>query len=195
MVKQKPQLVRNFRFENVGGDDLIIVTRACLLKLLVQSATTGSGNLSKTIFSSIKINHISLWGSNISTEFSTVSLEWESQRGPAVLLTDTGTLSSPAHISTKPPRESLAGYWSQVSTLDTRNEPLFRVSSPLHSIIDVHVSFVLSDGSAEGIDLLTVPPGTYIGLVANTLDNTNANGTARVGEYHPVSLTFKGTYT
>ncbi len=195
-IKQKPEFVRVFRFSASEAVSDIPITRQCLLRLIYDwNAVQTIGYF---LFSGIKLDRVCIWGNNDTNSFSTVSLEWQSRNGPSNLLTDTGTLSRPAHVSTAPPRNSLAGFWSQFRDgVTTNQEVLFYLSCPQGSIVDVHVTCVIANGNAgtevDHVTTVTVPGS--VGMFYNVLNSITPTGAVGAGTLQPVSCASAGIAT
>jgi len=143
-----------------SGTPTSSVTRKNLLDIFVSGATTTSYTRN---WSAVKIRKIEIWGGSLSTTattnqvpYTSVSLEWFSTYGPGIVKSAAGNFERPAHLVVRPPRGSLAGFWS----LDGSNESevIFKLSGsastvastpfqglPLGSYLDIHVQAVAQD--------------------------------------------------
>jgi len=163
-------------------------------------ATDLIGTRGNTLYSSVKLRHVSIWstpvmGSSPTAQMVTCGLEWQGLRGPATLISDTGNAFSPAHVSSKPPKDSEAQFWSQVASSTTvRYEVLFYITCPKESIVDVTVSYVEANGlqGASPTETLiisniigTPPPDAFC---ANHLDCETITGTPGGFNLVPVEL-------
>jgi len=98
-------------------------------------------------------------------------------------VTDTSnSVSHVAHVKSKPPQNSLSGFWSTYSGTPTN---LFILNVPTATVIDVSVSFVLNDG-VNSTPTNGVTVGGSIGAVTyGYLDSLTAAG----AKLAPVALT------
>ncbi len=78
--------------------------------LILCTGTTAAYPLIDTI----KIERVMIWGMAPGNVTSTIQFEWNGDRSPSVLHSDTGNSVNPAHINSVPPANSLAGYWYDV---------------------------------------------------------------------------------
>jgi hypothetical protein len=183
-IKQKPSLARVVRFvvDNSTNGPTYTITRGDLLRIFGFYLEQSSSTYGVFLFNAVKLERVCMWASNDTTAFSSLSLEWLNPAGPQNLQTDTGTLTKPAHVSSSPPRNSPLGFWS---TTNNSSESLFRITVPLGAIIDVHLTFVMEDGT--GLSIFSGPTSISPGLYANALDNSNANP-----DLLPVDLEYVG---
>jgi hypothetical protein len=113
-------------------------------------ATTGI--IGSRLFGAVKVRWISVY-SQSGSGGGDVYLQWFSESGAQKLLTDTSTSTAyPACIvEAKPPKDSLAGFWSISGVNET--DTLFVLDSTLGAYVDVAVSYTLANN-----DLGAVPP-------------------------------------
>ncbi len=127
---------------------------------------------------SFKLKSIEVWTPLVTAGTpTTCSIEWTgTNNSPNVEVTDTTVTSTfPAHIKTKPPRNSLASFWQVGSS-----NQICILTAPLGSIIDVVIAYVMNDNEANSI---TIPLTTgvlgkvyYLGLCNNASVNPQAIG-------------------
>jgi hypothetical protein len=175
----KPVQSRVLRFSTSNLVDNVPIDRNCLLKLLY--TTDLSGTRGKTLYSGVRLKRVQMWATPTegSTTMVSCSVEWQSSRGPTTLISDSGNATVPAHVDSKPPKDSDASYWSQVSSSTTiRNEILFYITCPIHTIVDITICYVEGNGTqagppSESIAINTVVGGPFFdALIANSLDNS-----------------------
>jgi len=121
----------------------------------VVGAISATNIAAYSIAQSVKLNSVEMWAP-VSAQGAEVdlSLEWPNQgQNPAKEITDSSnSVSRVAHIKTRPPKQSLAGFW----TTGTGNT-LFLLNIPIGTIIDVEISMVLGDQlTAQTHQLVTV---------------------------------------
>lgn len=152
------------RYRMVAGTVINpVVTRKNLLDIFVQGNTTTSYARS---WSAVRIRKLEIWGGTVSTTATTnsvamtnVSIEWLSTYGPGRVKSDAGNFERPPHIESRPPRGSLAGFWSLVGSGET--DVLFKLSGsstgpgsapfsglPLGTIVDLHLQVMNQDDEA-----------------------------------------------
>lgn len=185
----KPICSRNLRYVASQGVTGVDVTARCLLNLVL--ATSTATTLAINVYESVRIQHVSMYHVPSSTaSFGAVTeeliLNWRGERSPDTRISDRGTLSHPACIKSRPPRESLAAFWiTNQSNLDT---VLFNITSPQFSIIDVSLAFTIGDGTTRSVTLNGA--GTVTGIAYAALDNAIAAGTVGADFLRPDSLTW-----
>jgi len=124
------------------------------------------------------------------TNFGAVSeeliLTWRGERSPDTRISDRGTLSHPACIKSRPPKESLSAFWiTNQSNLDT---VLFSLTMPQFAIIDMSLIFTIGDSTTRSCTLQAV--GTVTGIAYAALNNAISAGTVGADSLRPDSLTF-----
>lgn len=70
----------------------------------------------RRLFTGVKIRCVDIWCMSASSnpfESEAIRLEWLSTYGPSKVVTATSMSIEPAYITSKPPRESLAGFYSE----------------------------------------------------------------------------------
>jgi hypothetical protein len=113
--------------------------------------------------------------------FATCSVEWSGQAAASTLeVSDTSVSPTfPAHLNTTPPRNSLASFWQ---TAGAAVDQLFTIVAPAGSIVDVHLSLILSDDDATAVTL-AIATGVLGNQYYLALDCTAGHN------FPPVSLT------
>lgn len=194
----KPVQSRVLRFTASSDANNVPVDRNSFLKLAF--ASDAGGLVGNTNYSAVRLRRIKIWSGllvNAAAGTSMVScgVEWQSTRGPTSLVSDTGNSFEPAHVDCKPPAESEASFWSQVSSSTTiRNEILFYITCPQGSVVDVHISYVEANGAqiaspAETLVINSITPATSSAYLINSLDNTS-NGGAGSNIIRPTQLAY-----
>lgn len=170
-----------FRFTSAAaGNHAITDTMICN----VTGALAVSAISAWPISGSARITNVEIWTPPASQGSpATCSVEWVGQNNspPKEVSDTTVSVSSPAHIVSKPPAQSLASFWLVPTA--TR---VMTIVAPVGSIIDVSVSFVLRDGVSPGDNVTAlVTTGATVGaLYYPPLDRAAAGG-----DFQPVSLT------
>jgi len=139
-------------------------------------------NTTVTAFTgSVRVKRVEIWavGQTLGTAI-TCSVLWAGTTNSAdVEVSDTSvSTAAPAHINSRPPRNSLASFWNIAGT-----QTLFSLVAPAGCIIDVEVEQTLFDddnGSNATVSVATAVVGTVYYL------SLDPNATHR---YAPISLT------
>ncbi len=183
---QKPILTRTIRYQT----DVLInnnpVTRGDLLKMMF--AISNNPVDGTTLWSGVRVTRIEMWSVD-NTAMTSCAVEWQATRGPSSLVVGTGTINQPAHVNTKPPKMSEAGFWSCCSDSSTiRSEVLFYLSCPVGTIVDVHIQFVEANGSVSSTPAeclnVSVTAGIANSIAFNVLSPSVSNA------FHPVDVTW-----
>ncbi len=132
------------------------------------------------VFSSAKINSISLWGPMASDLAPvTVTIEYQSPTATGIgapnrLKSDTSVGSTAcAFIRASPPRNSLAGNWIGQAGTST----LFTLTGPVNTIVDLNITFVLQNGETPTAVTNAVAGATVGQVYCRGLDALSAAGT------------------
>jgi hypothetical protein len=153
----------------------INITRGFLLNLLSVGGhlSNGTAFLSR-ISSGVKLNRIEIRAPTASTDVTvaTATVEWLSSLGPTSEVSDSGTPLHPLFISTSPPSQSLAGYWSLTGTNESEN--LFLISVPTGAFVDVWVDMILQDAETPVLQTPGSAP-TDGAMYALALDGISSN--------------------
>lgn len=151
-----------FRFlitpANASGGLLDVTVNALLLSFgtLLSNATTGYA-----INQSFKLRRVSVWTPPATQgSVATCTLLWTDQSGATAVAGNTGlevsdstnSVTTPAHISAKPPAGSLASWWHSFADPSTY---LFQLTAPIGSLIDIDAELVLADGFASASTIYT----------------------------------------
>jgi len=150
MAAMPPQLradVRTghtFRFTNINTSPYTwTVNRANMLDLLVMNTSTSTTNY--RLIDAIRINRVSIYpiAGAVDSAMTTTTLAWQSTYGPDTNISVTSTPLWPKCLRTRPPKLSLASFWSQSGSNESDN--LFTISIPVGAIIDVQVTLVIQN--------------------------------------------------
>jgi hypothetical protein len=190
----KPVTNRSMRYIANAGIANEDITARCLLNLVLASNTATT--LAINVYEAVKINLISLYHVPSSTaNFGAVTeeliLNWRGERSPDVRISDRGTLSHPACIKSRPPKESLSSFW--ITNQSNLDNVLFNLTMPQFAIIDIALSLTIGDGTTRSVTLSAV--GTDTGIVYAALNNAIAAGTVGAESLRPDSLTWANLVT
>jgi hypothetical protein len=177
------QVSRKARYESggVGQTGSLVnfgLTRAMLLNHLVVNT---AANANARIISGYKLNRITarsepqggLAASNVTT-----SVEWTSTYGPSKIVSGTSMGIHPAKICTKPPKQSLASFWSLTGSSET--DVIAILNFPAGSVIDIDYTIILSNGETP-VSVASTAAGTVGTLYMLYLDGSTS------GQIAPVS--------
>jgi len=173
------QYSHRFRFLSGTGNSTSITIQRLISMCGVIATTTTTGS---AWVGSLRVREVEIWSPpSAQGQAVTCSLEWVAGLGSAGTqeVSDTSmSVARPAHIRTRPPRNSLASFWNNGGN----NPQMFVLVAPTGSIVDVTVDLVMFD------DEITAP--TVVTLTAATVGNVyymplDGHG----GSFVPVSLT------
>ncbi len=143
---------------------------------VVGKVTNTSGAL---LVSTFKITHLEMWSPPASVGSSvSMSMSWGGfNNSPNIEYTDTSVSQAiPAHISCRPPVNSLASFWQTTGN----STALFIINCPVSTIIDITLEYLYVDSSAAltTVSLVTAVIGQMYYL---TLDNSSSHVITPVG--------------
>lgn len=140
-------VVKSHRYRYLASSAIVAVG---IQDVHVQRALGGICTVANTTVAvsvkSFKLNKIEIWApTSTSTTPTTVSVEWLGQNNsPNLEHSDTSiNVSRPAHLITRPPRNSLASFWQN----SAGGTALFVLNCPSGSIIDISVNMIEADES------------------------------------------------
>jgi hypothetical protein len=183
-VDANPTFNRTFRFVASTATNNLVVSRGDLLNLLQMCLVTGTGTTGARVINSIKLRWLSIRpGLSYTTAFNTVALTWLGQYAKAKVETVSimGSAASP-ELLTKPPKDSVAGFWA-ISGVDEA-ENVFSLDVTAGTVIDVNVSFVLQNFITLGLNpiVTTSTKAVTLGVMyVAAVDGTVSNVFTPVG--------------
>jgi hypothetical protein len=186
MANKPPQLKSNivvrhtYRFTSTSATATAI-TPTSLLGAAGTVCNTGNTAVA-CIFQSVKVNKLRMWAPPPAQgSVATCSVEWigsvASQISNLEVSDSSNSTATPAIVSCRPPRQSLASFWQQPGT-----NTLFTLTAPVGTIIDVSLSLIMQDDDV-GVPGIGIATGTS-GLIYFLSLDPNATH-----HYVPVSLT------
>ncbi len=173
----QPKIQRKLRFI-ATAPGLGTITRGDLLNFMVGNAASSSTFV--RISASVLLTQVQIWGIGTASGHSTVSLEWKGPYLPSTEISDTGNPMRPAHVVGTPPKNSFAELWSCSGFQET--DVLFEATLNTGDVLDLHVTYVIADGSAVSVP--TGAPAIGPGIFYTSL------GTA--GNWIPANLIYAG---
>lgn len=129
----------------------------------------------RPIASNVKLHSIEMWApaSVSTTGTETIAILWSPFPTLGAInqeFSDTTiTPSRPAHLRSSPPANSAARFWCD----DITNQTLLQITGPAHTVIDIHVSFMLNDSSPTSA--VAVAAATVGRLYYQPLDGATDN--------------------
>jgi len=178
-----------------AGTSVNLTTLLSYTNALTVSAATCVG-----IIGSIRIRRLQLWSASAVSggaaaasfgAFTGVGIEWLSTQSKSVLVEDYGDINRPAHVSSRPPRGSLAADW--FSTTGALATNIFRIygaqfgnagmqpTTPLPpgTIVDLEVVMtLLNPADSAAIAYATANAGTIGSILLRGLDGLALAATA-----------------
>jgi hypothetical protein len=147
------RLKHHFRYIDIGSGTTFNITRGNLLNLMVSANTTSTA---ARLIAGIKLNRIEMFTTASSTSGSspsetTISVEWLSNYGPSSESSDSSiSVSLPAHVTSRPPPNSLASFWSLTGSNESEIVAKLQLPSSVsgayaYTIVDIWVDVVLMD--------------------------------------------------
>ncbi len=149
-----------YRFRATSDFDAFINSTSLLGVPGLASATTTD---LYPIARALRIRKIEVWApTGTSTTPSILELTWTgSVNGPAKSVSDVSVnVSKPAHIVTRPPKDSLCSFWVNQSATPYS---LFSLACPSGSVVDIVLQWTQKDDSTPGT--VVVVTGATAGLV------------------------------
>jgi len=160
--KADPFQNRKFRFNYTpnSSPNALIISRFDLMMMYGIVQTTPSKNFTSA-FGAIKLSRVQVWiigspgaGALQTMQFS--SLTWTSENTPNVEISSAGNLVNPGYITTTPPADSLAGFWTNVGNAGTSSSSpgLFILNIPASTqiVVDISVVYVPCSSGEELYD-------------------------------------------
>ncbi len=184
----QPIMTRKIRYKASAALTGNVVTRGCIECFMVTRSATASTTEALTPIESCRIAKIEMWGvdNTTPTAMTTISLLWAGDNSPNREVSATGNSEWPAHIVSRPPKNSSAGWWNSEGSDD--QEPLFYVVGPAGTVIDATFEYVFHDG-VNGDSVTLTSATTNVGVFYPHLDSLSASNTAGTQLLVPQSLT------
>jgi len=194
-VVSQPTLRSTFRFRAQAALSSTIFVRD-VYNLLFIAATSILGYPIIAAFRITKICLYSIAPGGAGTELNTNAITYYGGLyTKPTEYTSTGSSAQPGIIVSFPPTNTGASNWRCVPTTGTisnNGEPLFSVSSlGAGDILDLHLQYILCDGSTLASSSLTLVAATPGLLYTNSLDNSTTSGTSGTNNLQPVARFFQ----
>jgi hypothetical protein len=173
-INTHPIATRVFRFQNGNNSGTTYITRKCLLKLFGYVYAAAATAI--TMIQSIRIRRVSIWGCASTGQMQTFFLEWTDPHGPSTQYTATATTTTAGHISARPPENSFASLWSQVTNTGEYNSILFQIQYIPYLTVDLEAEWVLSDGTVGNNEFIQLTAGGNSLFGVGHLDNAATGG-------------------
>ncbi len=183
-IRANVELTHRYRFTSSSGTAKTITDS---LLMGAAGALATSTTVGAPLYQAVKLKRVSIWTPPASQgAAASCSILWapgnivSGGRGTEVSDT-TVSVAEPAHVTSVPPRGSVASFWQNGNT----GQALMQLVAPSGSIIDVELQLVLADGAASLATPLVLVGATAGAVYYGALDNT----TKASAVYLPVSLT------
>lgn len=158
VINNQPRQTRVIRYKLATDAS---ITRGDLLSALV--AVTAASTTSVTLFESVRLDGLRLVVlPNNNGNLATCSLTWSGERSPDITETLVCTNAIPSHAMFRPPKNSLAGYWSEQSGDTTEKLFDLTVDADCEMLVDIHMTYVIGNGATSTVTLTGVPGITGI---------------------------------
>lgn len=187
-ITVKPKQTRQIPYYVTSGVDEGPITCRCLLNLCLSGVNTSTA--ATNLYESVRIKWIELFyapdpDNSIGNSTEHVVLSWKGNRSPDTRVVARGTLSMPARIKMRPPKESMAAFWA--NNTGNLDDLLCLVTVPTNGFIIISIECVIGDGATR--TCVIVDPGlTGVGYAA--LDNAIVAGTVGQERIQPDGLTY-----
>jgi len=111
------------------------------------------------IFSGIRLRKIEVWASVASVgALAIASVEWLSEQGPSSVASDVALGTAELlHVTTTPPRASLAGFWSYQGI--SESTVLCNLVFPNNAIVDIEFEAIMQNGESA-VNVVTTNSNT-----------------------------------
>jgi len=160
-----PQGGQVLRFIATSALLQVPVTRKNLLCAILRCNATTTYN---RLIQSVRVNKIEMWSNPLNTAGTTdlgMAISWgttafDSDRVRSDIHIG---FDEPAYVSSRPPKDSTASFWSYVGQNET--ESLFYLTGPPQTIIDLHVQVTMSSGDNVALPNVTLSTSGITGAM------------------------------
>jgi hypothetical protein len=183
-VDANPTFNRTFRFASSAAANNLIVSRGDLFSLLQMCLVTGTGTNGARVIGAVELRWIRVRpGISSTTAPFNTTLTWLGQYAkPKVETISTMGPSMVPELLTKPPKNSVAGFWA-ISGID-ESENVFSIDTQAGTVLDVNLSFVIQNFVSTPINpvISTSTKSVTAGIVYTAaLDGTSTNVFSPIG--------------
>jgi hypothetical protein len=181
-ILSTPIYSKTFRYlsTNAESKDADYVTMGSLQNLMYvggSSMSTGVG-----FMSAVRVKKVEIWGLSGASTFGTVGINWIGEHCPNKEHIATGNSVYPAHIVSRPPKNSVASFWynGQLpgdSSVPANTPYAFSLQCTASDIVDVTIDYTIFDNTSLNNPFVVTSAGLTPGLLFyNTyLDNTSVS--------------------
>lgn len=140
------QTSHRFRFVNGANGGSFSISDVMLFRLLEVAATATTAF---NIIQAWRLKRVEIWSNPpaLGAPPTTCSVEWNGDNAPSIAVSDTTMGVRPAHVSCRPPPQSLAQWW-HASGLDVDATTQFSLFLPIDSVVDVVLDLRFKDTEA-----------------------------------------------
>lgn len=134
-----------FRFRGSYAFTNVSITRSRLLNLYSVATTTTN---QFRLLTAVKIRRVSMWGQPVAlgSANTRISIEWAGFNSPSTIHSDTASGVRASFISSNPPPDSSAAWWSISGS--NEGEDLFKLTGPTGTVIDLDLELRFADNEA-----------------------------------------------
>jgi hypothetical protein len=161
--KQRTRYLTQAAISGTTGE----VTRGDLLNHYLMGTSTAF--TCARIIQAVRVISVEMWSSPISSSPvpNLIQLTWVTEEGPQKMIMDTSVgTAEPAHLISRPPKNSLAGFWSYTGSSESVR--VMDITCPQGTVIDVVCEYVLQN-DYNGLVLSPVTVTTTLTPTANIL--------------------------
>jgi hypothetical protein len=179
-LRAYPELTHTYRFFCNTTVTNVVISNDLLFGAAGGICTIANSKIT-CIFGTLKVKRVQIWAPLLTSGANVVELLWgtqaQSNSNPIRISDVSVSTMYPAHIDTRPPKDSLASFWQIVSVSNN----LFEVSCPVGSYIDVTLQLTLWNNEGAGFQT-TVGLATLADMYYMSLDGPTNH------DLQPVSL-------
>jgi len=132
------------------------------------------------LFGTLRVKRVQIWAPLLSSGTNEIEILWgvqgQANMNPIRVSDVSVSTAFPAHVDTRPPPNSIAGFWQNVSV----NQDLFKISCPTSSYIDVTLDLTLWNNEGAGFNT-TIALGTLGDMYYMSLDGPTPHDMQPIG--------------
>lgn len=172
-----------FRYQAASANGGIVTRQSMVEQLQVNIVAAGGANSYRILIAAIRLISVEMWGvvPTIGSAPNTISLQWNGSYSPSRLISDQSTGVTPAHLITRPPKDSFAKLWTICPVASSPPaETLFTLTGNTGDIVDVLAEVELFEENATTYSVAT-GAGTLGQLYGGSLDQYSSKVYRPVG--------------
>lgn len=171
-----------------GSTTKNIISRRCLLNTKVAFYSDGTTAQTGSLVTSIRLLSVRAWATTTDGP-STIGFTWLGDNALQNTTVDSGSTTRPAKLHKMPPPQSTAAEWISTGS-DNLDDPLFDITCPPSTTLDITVLYVLQDWTAltyAGI-LPAMLPAAGLYVYTPPLDNVTTANVPGNGNFQPLFM-------